>query len=265
MSSGEVLSTCFVMQPFDKGPFDKRFDDVLAPAIRASGLEPYRVDRDPSVQIPIQDIERGIREAQLCLAEITIDNPNVWFELGFAIAAGKEVILVCSSERIQRFPFDVQHRSIISYSTQSSSDFEQLKADVTEKIKARLGRIDTMAGVAALSPLSDVGGLDPFEIAALASIAERTDGSDDDAIAWDVKRSMESSGFTGLAASMAFRSLANKGLIKSENKYSTDHDQAYVALSLLQPGWDWLLGNKEKLQLRKPGRVEADADVDIPF
>lgn len=41
------MSTCFVIQPFDGGPFDKRYDDVIAPAIVAAGLEPYRVDRDP--------------------------------------------------------------------------------------------------------------------------------------------------------------------------------------------------------------------------
>ena len=34
------MPTCFVIQPFDKGPFDKRYDDVLDPAIRAALLEP---------------------------------------------------------------------------------------------------------------------------------------------------------------------------------------------------------------------------------
>ena len=44
MPYGEVsMSTCFVMQPFDGGPFDRRYKDVFAPAIKAAGLEPYRV------------------------------------------------------------------------------------------------------------------------------------------------------------------------------------------------------------------------------
>jgi hypothetical protein len=67
---------CFVIQPFDGGPFDKRFDDVFAPAIIASGLEPYRVDRDPAVRVPIEEIEHRIYGADLCLAGITTDNPN---------------------------------------------------------------------------------------------------------------------------------------------------------------------------------------------
>lgn len=53
MSIGIVfMNRCFVIQPFDKGKFDKRFDDVLAPAIAAAGLEAYRVDRDPKSQFP---------------------------------------------------------------------------------------------------------------------------------------------------------------------------------------------------------------------
>src|SRR5688572_3287132 len=76
------MSSCFVIQPFDAGRFDKRFEDVFSPAITESGLTPYRVDRDPSVSIPIDEIESGIRSCAVCLADVTLDNPNVWFELG---------------------------------------------------------------------------------------------------------------------------------------------------------------------------------------
>jgi hypothetical protein len=92
------MNRCFVMQPFDGGTFDKRFEAIFSPAIIEANLEPYRVDRDPSVSVPIQEIEKGIRDADICLADITTDNPNVWFELGFAFAIPHEVVLVCSDE-----------------------------------------------------------------------------------------------------------------------------------------------------------------------
>ena len=63
------MSTCFVIQPFDGGPFDKRYDDVVAPAITAAGLDPYRVDRDPHASIPIDAIMDGIRNALVWVAE----------------------------------------------------------------------------------------------------------------------------------------------------------------------------------------------------
>jgi hypothetical protein len=79
------MPTCFVIQPFDSGKFDKRFDDVYVPAIEEAGLEPYRVDRDPGVDVPIEAIEEGIRNAAVCLADVTTDNPNVWYVLGLCL------------------------------------------------------------------------------------------------------------------------------------------------------------------------------------
>ena len=38
------MRTCFVIQPFDRGAYDKRFEDILTPAIESTALMPYRVD-----------------------------------------------------------------------------------------------------------------------------------------------------------------------------------------------------------------------------
>jgi hypothetical protein len=89
---------CFVMKPFDGGTFDKVYESVFAPAIRVAGVDPYRVDSDSSVGIPIQEIENGIRDSELCFADITTDNPNVWFELGFALAIPREVVTKDAAE-----------------------------------------------------------------------------------------------------------------------------------------------------------------------
>ena len=126
----------FVIQPFDAGPYDKRYKDVFEPAIRAAGLKPYRVDRDPAASVPVDEIENGIRRADVCFAEISTNNPNVWFELGYAIASGKEVVLVCSEHRKEKFPFDVQHRNIISYTTESKCDFVKLESEIAERLSA---------------------------------------------------------------------------------------------------------------------------------
>jgi len=127
---------CFVIQPFDKGPFDQRYEDVLSPAINNADLEPYRVDQDPAVSIPIQSIEDGIQSSYVCLADITLDNPNVWFEVGYAIAAKKEVVFICSEDRRTPFPFDVQHRTITKYATASPRDFKELQEKITRRLKA---------------------------------------------------------------------------------------------------------------------------------
>jgi hypothetical protein len=75
------MGICFVIQPFDGGKYDKRYKDTFKPAIEKCGLTAYRVDEDPNTQIPIDDIDLHIRNAELCLVDITENNPNVWFEL----------------------------------------------------------------------------------------------------------------------------------------------------------------------------------------
>ncbi len=132
------MERCFVIQPFDGGKFDKRYKDIFKPALEEAGLISYRVDEDPASTIPIEEIEKGIRNSRICLADISIDNPNVWFELGYAISAHKPVIMVCSQSRTANFPFDIQHRSIIIYETESPSDFDKLRSAITNKAKALL-------------------------------------------------------------------------------------------------------------------------------
>ena len=169
------MAICFVIQPFDAGRFDKRFQDVYAPAIIAAGLEPYRVDRDPSVEVPIESIEDGIRNAAVCLADITTDNPNVWYELGFAFAAGCPVLMICSDERVAlRYPFDIQHRTILIYGTDSPSDFEKFKAELTSRLGALMKKGEALRQIAASQQVAPNHGLGQPELSVLAVLAGET-------------------------------------------------------------------------------------------
>lgn len=245
------MATCFVIQPFDGGNFDKRFKDVFSPAIIEAQLEPYRVDQDPKVSIPIQDIEKEIRESKLCLADITVDNPNVWFELGYAIACGKEVVLVCSEERTSKFPFDIQHRTIIKYSTGSTSDFEKLKQNITSKIKGFLQKAETLSNVTEISKVAKFEGLDQHEVYALAAIAENLDHPAGNASTYQIKRDMEAGGFTKVAATIALKSLIQKGFLDSEN-CQEETGEYYMGYSFTEKGWAWTLSNKDKFVLQQP-------------
>ena len=89
------MPTCFVIQPFDDEN-NRRYDEVYKPALEEAGVKSYRVDQDPSVTVVIDAIEAQIRESDICLADITTDNPNVWYELGFAFAVGRPVVMTCA-------------------------------------------------------------------------------------------------------------------------------------------------------------------------
>ena len=128
---------CFIVQPFDNGVFDQRYNDIIKPAVEACGLTPYRVDEDYGAEIPINTIAEKISFASLVIAEITTNNPNVWFELGYSLALYKPTILICSDEREEAYPFDVRHRKIITYSTKSLGDFNRFRENLELSISAK--------------------------------------------------------------------------------------------------------------------------------
>lgn len=257
------MSRCFVMQPFDGGAFDKRYDDVFVHAIKDAGLEPYRVDRDPGVSIPIDDIESGIVNSKLCLAEITTDNPNVWFELGFAIAVPKEVILVCSDERQSKFPFDVQHRNIIKYKTESPQDFAQLRDKITQRIKAILTKQTEIDKVTKISPVADTEGLSQHELVALVTVMQNSFVSEEGVSAYKIKEDMNNAGFTDIAVSLGLKSLSQKGMIKTD--MTTDYNgNPFRVYNVLAGGSDWLLRHQDLLVLEEPTIRHSDDELE-PF
>ena len=260
------MARCFVIQPFDSGPFDKRYDDVFAPAIRGAGLEPYRVDRDPAASIPIDDIESGIRNARLCLADITIDNPNVWFELGFAIAVPREVVLVCADERQARFPFDVQHRNIIRYKTEAPQDFIKLQNTITERILALLRKHQELAEVAEISPIKDTEGLSQHEIVALVSVMQNSFITEEGVSAWQIREDMNTAGFTDVAIGLTIKSLRRKRMLHATSQKDRE-GAAYSAYALTMDGEEWLLANQDRLVLRRerPKVQPTPPSDDVPF
>ena len=257
------------MQPFDRGKFDQRYVDTFSPAIKAAGFEPYRVDEDPAASIPIDEIERQIRSAAVCFAEITTDNPNVWFELGYSLACKKELCLICSSERVTRFPFDVQHRQIIKYETNSASDFERLGSSISTRLEAIAKKAQSRLSLEQSEALAPTSGLSPHEITALVAILEaRFDPSSSVSIA-TVIEDMGRFGFTKTAAQLALERLRRKTMVTYEIKLVSNQwgDESEVTFfQLTDKGLEWLLENEDQLQLNLPDPPSKPAlDNDIPF
>jgi hypothetical protein len=252
------MATCFVIQPFDSGKFDKRFRDIYEPAIEAAGLKAYRVDLDPGVMVPIESIENGIRQALICLADITADNPNVWYELGYAFASEKPVVMVCSEERTgKKYPFDIQHRSIIPYSADSPSDFDKLRESLTLKITAILEQDAVLDKIAEADPVLPIHGLSQAEILVLAIIVGEAYLPDRTATVDNIKRSAERAGITSMGINVAVRRLLKKNLIREE-LLRDDDGEAYPGLAVSESGWQWIEANDGQFVLIRPEKKEFE-------
>jgi hypothetical protein len=259
------MEKCFVIQPFDNDKFDKRFVDIFEPAIIKAEFEPYRIDKDLSVRIPIDDIEKGIAESGICFAEITSDNPNVWYELGFAFACKKDVVMVCSDERVGKFPFDIQHRHIITYKTSSTSDFLTLGDTITRKIKAFQVKSSTIKQLNT-TPVVETEGLKSHEIALLILMMENQVSSEDFAAVYTLKNEMTKAGYTDIATSVGIRTLTKLGMIETYKEIDNwNNNQEFIACKLLDQGENWILSNQEQLEFRKKTNSEFPSVDDLPF
>jgi hypothetical protein len=112
------------------------------------------------------------------------------------LACQKEVALVCSKERQSPYPFDIQHRSIIIYATDSTRDFLELQNKITKRLEALLAKEVRLGKVAAMSPVATIEGLSQHEFVALATIAQNADTPHDGIAVYTIRKDMEKAGFT---------------------------------------------------------------------
>lgn len=262
------MSRCFVIQPFDGGDFDDRFDQVLHPSIVNAGLDPYRVDRDPSANIPIERIEEEIRASAAVIADISVDNPNVWLEVGFAIALSKPCCLICGPTR-DKFPFDIAHRRIIRYQVGTPDAFKRLGTAITERLRALIvqaeSRREALQEVVSGDWPADI---EKHEIAILVSIASAELTDPEGATGGQIEQSISEAGFNRLAAGLGVRSLAKRGFI-TQSVGSDFNGNSYRLLRLSDAGEAWMIGNVTSLALVEPPKKNLKgvpmADEDIPF
>lgn len=259
------MQTCFIIQPFDGGQFDKRYKDIIEPAIKNLGLVPYRVDEDHSTIVPIENIEKGIRDSVICLADISEDNPNVWYELGYAFSANKHVILICSKERT-KFPFDIRHKSIITYSKDSLRDFTELQDKIEKKAKALIEKQETYSKISSDS-IAKIEGLSQHELITIVSIVENLDEPNGSVSAYSIKQDVENSGFTKIACVLGLQSLEKKEFILY-TPYQDYNGNEYFAYQLTELGWNWIYENQDKFEMKKAQVTREIVNFDeneIPF
>lgn len=113
-------------------PFEKAFDDVyklgIKAAAEAAGTYAERVDEQSFTERILDRIYNQISKADVIVADMSGRNPNVFYEVGYAHALGKTVLLV--TKHSDDIPFDLKHHPHIIYRDSIAS----LKEELTKKI-----------------------------------------------------------------------------------------------------------------------------------
>jgi hypothetical protein len=165
------------------------------------------------------------------------------------------------------FPFDVRHRRIVTYRTDSPSDFARLQDQIREALQAARARNAQLASFRD-SPLAPTGGLADYEAAALAILMTGSEKGVGLTMR-ELTERMGRAGFTDVAAALGLRRLTRRGYV-TEIIVEQDHYDSYVAYSSTESGEAWLMDNESQLQLRQPPPLRRrhsrnDDDDDLPF
>ena len=120
-------------------PFGSYFNDVYKLGIKATAKEcdvdAKRLDDDFFDTNMVAEIYKKINDADFIIADMTGRNPNVFYEVGYADAKNKLVLLL--TKNVKDIPFDFKQRLHIEY-----SDVSSLKEKLKNKIEWAKNEID---------------------------------------------------------------------------------------------------------------------------
>jgi hypothetical protein len=135
---------CFVDMPFGQKPdlksgvvvdFDQIYNDAIKPAIEECGLEALRGDEERTGGIIHSAMFARLLLAEFVVADLTLANPNVFYELGIRHAA-KPFTTVPIFANISALPFDVALVRAVAYQLKKG----KLTKAAAQKLKSQLAK-----------------------------------------------------------------------------------------------------------------------------
>lgn len=128
MSKDEEPLFAFVLMPFNP-----EFDDVYKFGIKEPAatlkIRAERVDEQKYQEGILERIYRQIDAADIIIADMSGQNPNVFYEVGYAHAKDKICILLTSDA--EDIPFDLKHRRHVVY----NDSINTLRSQILEELQ----------------------------------------------------------------------------------------------------------------------------------
>jgi len=131
----------FIIMPYGEDWSDDVYF-IIKEAGDAAGLTTVRGDDIFDPTIVVNDIWRMINNAGLIIADITVHNANVFYELGISHTLGKKV-LVIRQEDGEASPFDVSFWRSIEYglAPRKASGFKDTLIKIFRKHRSEYGKL----------------------------------------------------------------------------------------------------------------------------
>ncbi|MBK7623952.1 MAG: hypothetical protein IPJ14_15135 [Kineosporiaceae bacterium] len=122
----------FAVLEFNDPLCEEVYKCVIVPAVHDAGLQARRGDDGVGGRGVVDEIYEHIRGAAAVIGDLTRNNPNVYYEVGWADAHHPGgVILIYGGPDVEALPFDVRHRRIRRY---RGAERQQLHATLVSDI-----------------------------------------------------------------------------------------------------------------------------------
>jgi tetratricopeptide (TPR) repeat protein len=146
-ASPQGLPHAFVVMPFGKkkGPderwidFNSIYQDLIKPALIEAGFEPFRADEESVSGDILTDMFQELLLADLVIADISIDNANVFYELGVRHALRKRGLIHIQSGR-GRMPFDIFNVRTLPYHCDENGQPDRQYLEKDKQAIAKMAR-----------------------------------------------------------------------------------------------------------------------------
>ena len=124
----------FIAMKFGNETLDLR--DTLKLAILEAGYLPVLIDEVQYNGQIVPEMLYQIRESRFVIAELSHHNNGAYYEAGYALGLGKEVIHICEEEAMgSKLHFDVKQVNTITY---KADDLDGLKERLIKRIQATI-------------------------------------------------------------------------------------------------------------------------------
>lgn len=105
----------FIVMEFSS-PYNEVYSHVIKQACEECAIEAIRADEIYGPGIIIKDVIDRIAQSQVVIADISPANANVYFEVGYALALGKPIILLAQRRTPENpLPFDLSAFRVLFY------------------------------------------------------------------------------------------------------------------------------------------------------
>jgi len=128
-----VRTACFA-RPY-RPEFAEIEDAIKRVFRREMGVRLETVVEKPEDLVVWQNIQAKIRNSHFLVADITGANPNVLIEVGYAMGAGKPVVLIQRQDDDTRVPFDVQPFLRLFYTVVQATDGRKVVALLSDELE----------------------------------------------------------------------------------------------------------------------------------